>query len=226
MKLVLTPQTLPDVDSFNVIGDLAGSDKPQELVIVSGHLDSWDLATGATDDGAGVAAALGVAHVLRELKLRPKRTLRVIAWMSEEVGAVGGRAYFEANKAAVAQHAAAIESDFGAGKPLGITGYASTEGWQSLRGLRDVLTPLGATAFERSERPTGADISPLQAAGVPGFELLLDGRHYFDYHHTPADTLDKVDPRNVQRMVAVLGVLSYFLLQSPAPLPRAPLITP
>jgi len=225
MKLVLTPQTLPDVDSFNVIGDLAGSSKPEELVLLSGHLDSWDLATGALDDGAGVAAALGVVHVLRELKLRPKRSLRVVAYMSEEVGAVGGKAYFEAYKGKLAQHVAAIESDSGAGKPLGIAAYTSDASFEALKLLRDVLAPLGATALERAARPIGADISPLEAAGVPGFEPLLDGRRYFDYHHTPADTLDKVDPRNLQRMVATLGVLSYFLAETPEPPARVPALT-
>lgn len=226
MKLVLTPQTLPDVESFNVIGDLPGSEKPNELVLVSGHLDSWDLATGAIDDGAGVAAALGVAHVLRELKLRPKRTVRVVAWMSEEVGALGGKAYFEATKSQLAQHVAAIESDSGAGKPLGIAAYTTVSGLDALRALHDVLAPLGATALEQLDHSAGADIGPLNLAGVPGFEPLLDGRHYFDYHHSPADTLDKVEPKNLQRLVATLGVLTYFLADSAEPPARMPQTTP
>jgi Iap family predicted aminopeptidase len=222
MKLVLTPQTLPDADSFNVIGDLVGSEKPDEIVLVSGHLDSWDLATGAIDDGAGVAAALGVAHVLRELKVRPKRTLRVVAWMSEELGLIGGKAYFEAYKGDIAKYVAVIESDFGAGKPLGIEGYATPGTMTQLQALRDVLTPLGATVLRRSERTVGSDIGQWQAAGVPGFEAILDGRNYFDYHHTPADTLDKVDPKNLQRMVATLGVLALYLTDSPAMVERVP----
>jgi hypothetical protein len=222
MKLLLTPQSLPDVDSFNVIGDLPGAQKPDELVLISGHLDSWDLATGAIDDGAGVAAALGVAHALKELKLRPKRTLRVVAWMSEEPGVIGGRAYFEAMKTTLAQHVAVIESDFGAGRPLGIEGYATEAAMSPLRSLRDVLGAIGATALRRSERPVGADIGPWQVAGVPGFEPMLDGRHYFDYHHTPADTLDKVDPKNLQRMVATMGVLAYFLADAQQTMERVP----
>src|SRR5262249_15133440 len=107
MKLVLTPQFLPDADSHNVIADFRGSEKPDEIVLVSGHLDSWDLGTGAIDDGAGVAAAMGVAHVIKEMKLHPRRTIRVVAWMNEENGTRGSKAYFEANRANVAKHVAA-----------------------------------------------------------------------------------------------------------------------
>ncbi|MET0391423.1 MAG: M20/M25/M40 family metallo-hydrolase, partial [Polyangiales bacterium] len=222
MKLLLTPQTLPDADSFNVLGDYLGSQKPEEIVLVSGHLDSWDLATGAIDDGAGVAVAMGVAHVFKELKLKPKRTVRVVAWMSEENGAHGGRAYYDALKSQLAQHIAVIESDFGAGRPYGIEAYVPLPAMKPLVALREVLVPIGVTAQHRSDRPIGADISVWQAAGVPGFEVLVDGRHYFDYHHTPADTLDKVDPKNIQRMVATLAVLAYYLADSAEPVERMP----
>jgi carboxypeptidase Q len=224
MKLVLTPQTLPDVDSFNVLGDLVGAEKPDEIVLISGHLDSWDLATGAIDDGAGIVAAMAVAHVWRELKLRPKRTLRVVAWMSEEQGILGAKAYYDQLKADVAKHAAVIESDFGAGKPLGLEAYATPAGVGQLQALRDVLLPIGAIALRRSERPVGSDVGAWQAAGVPGFEAILDGRHYFDYHHSPADTLDKVDPKNLQRMVATLGVLAFYLADAPQLVERVPLL--
>ena len=211
MKLILTPQSLPDVDSFNVVADWVGSEKPDEVVLVSGHLDSWDLATGAIDDGAGVAAAMGVAHIFKQLNLHPKRTLRVVAWMSEENGSSGGQAYFDANKHLIDRHAAVIESDIGAGTPLGIAGYATPKTLTRLQSVRDALLTIGATVLERSDRPLGSDISQWQQAGVPGFEPLLDARHYFDYHHTAADTLDKVDPKNLRRMVATLGVLAFHL---------------
>lgn len=214
MHLVLTPQRLPDVPSFNVVGELPGSQKPQEVVLLSGHLDSWDLATGAIDDGAGVAAAMGVAHIFRVLRLRPKRSVRVVAFMSEECGAVGGQAYFESHKAELESFAAVIESDFGAGTPLGFEAYVSLQALAKLRVLSPVLAPIGATTWRRSDRPLAADISLWEVAGVPGFEPLLDGRHYFDYHHTEADTLDKVDPENLARMVAALGVLTYHLAES------------
>lgn len=225
MRLVLTPQQLPDVPSFNVVGELTGAQKPNEVVIVSGHLDSWDLGTGAVDDGTGVVAALGAVRVFRELKLRPKRSVRVIAYMSEELGAIGGRAYFEAHRAELANMRAVIETDFGAGSPLGYESYVLPEAMPKLRSLQDVLAPIGASYFRRSERPVGADIAAWEAAGVPGFETLLDSRHYFDLHHTPADTFDKVDPKNLARIVGAVGVLTYFLADSaetPAHLPALP----
>jgi carboxypeptidase Q len=222
MRLVLTPQILPEVDSSNVLGDLIGSEKPDEIVLISGHLDSWDLGSGALDDGVGVAAALGVAHVFKELKLRPKRTLRVVAWMSEENGASGARAYFDAYKPKLAQHAAVIESDFGAGRAYGLEGYAMPASLEGMQVLRDVLLPIGAGIVRRSDHPVGSDIDAWQAAGVPGFQAMLDGRHYFDYHHTAADTLDKVDPKNLQRMIATLGVLALYLTDTPAMLERLP----
>jgi carboxypeptidase Q len=217
MRLVLTPEQQPDVPSFNVVGELTGAQKPNEVVIVSGHLDSWDLGTGAVDDGTGVVAAIGAVRVLRELKLRPKRSVRVIAYMSEEAGAIGGRAYFEAHRGELANMRAVIETDFGAGSPLGFEAYALPEAMPKLRALQDVLAPIGATYFRRSERPVGADIAAWEAAGVPGFETLLDSRHYFDLHHTPADTLDKVDPKNLARIVSAVAVLTYHLAETPDP---------
>lgn len=222
MQLVLTPQTLPDVPSFNVVGELTGSQKPNEVVLVGGHLDSWDLATGATDDGTGVMASLGAMHVFRELKLRPKRSVRVVLFMSEEAGAIGGKAYFEAHRDQVANFRGVIETDFGAGRPVGFEAYALPEALQKLRVLQDVLAPVGAGYFRRSERPVAADINAWQVAGVPGFETLLDARHYFDVHHTAADTLDKVDPQNLARTVAAVGVLAYFLADNPETLAHLP----
>jgi Zn-dependent M28 family amino/carboxypeptidase len=156
-------------------------------------------------------------RVLRELKLRPKRSVRVIAYMSEEAGAIGGRAYFEAHRGELANMRAVIETDFGAGSPLGFEAYALPEAMPKLRALQDVLAPIGATYFRRSERPVGADIAAWEAAGVPGFETLLDSRHYFDLHHTPADTLDKVDPQNLARIVSAVAVLTYHLAETPDP---------
>jgi carboxypeptidase Q len=213
LKLVLTPRSLPDVDSHNVIADLTGREKPEEIVIVSGHLDSWDLGTGAIDDGAGVAAAMGVAHVLRELGLRPRRTIRVVAWMSEEIGGAGAAAYFAANQANIARHAAVIESDNGAGRPLGFAARITAGSVAKLQPVRDALFPIGATVIDRVDAPRGADITDLQYAGIPGFEPLLDSRRNFDYHHTAADNLDKVDPANLRRIVASMAVLSYYLAE-------------
>ncbi|HYM34474.1 MAG TPA: M20/M25/M40 family metallo-hydrolase, partial [Steroidobacteraceae bacterium] len=222
LKLILTPQQLPDVDSHNVIADFVGSEKPDEIVLVSGHLDSWDLATGAIDDGAGVAAAMGVAHVIKELKLKPKRTIRVVAWMAEENSGAGAQAYFAANESLANKHAAVIEADTGAGKPLGLSAHVAPKAVAALQPVIDALMPIGASAIERREREVGSDIGQMQDAGVPGFEPLFDVRHYFDYHHTPADTLDKVDPKNLQRIVATMAVLAYFIADMPEQLERIP----
>src|SRR5207302_10941304 len=119
IHLTLTPQQLPDVTAYNVIADLKGSEHPEQIVVVSGHLDSWDLGTGAIDDAAGVVVAMEAAQLLHKLNLHPKRTLRVIAWMNEEMGATGSEAYAKSHEAEVANHFAAIESDLGAEHPLG-----------------------------------------------------------------------------------------------------------
>lgn len=220
LHLVLTPQTLPDADSFNVIGDLVGSDKPDEIVVVSGHLDSWDLGTGAHDDAAGVATAMASAAVMRQLKLTPRRTLRVIAWANEENGTRGAKAYFEAQQAALEQHVAAVESDMGGGRPIGVYANVDTATLPLLKPLNEALLPIGAPIAEWRATPTGADIGPLGLAGVPNFAPLVDGQTYFDYHHTPADTFDKIDREQLRYQSAVMATLSWWLANREEPLPR------
>ena len=222
MHLTLTPQTLPDADSFNVIGDLPGGDKAADMVLVSGHLDSWDLAQGATDDGTGVMAAMGVAEVLHRLGLKPRRTVRVVAWMNEENGQRGEKAYFEAVKSNIAHQFAAIESDGGAGHPLGLLTSIAQEDVASFEALKTVLRSLGAPIIDRRSRLGSGDLSLLEDAGVPSFEPLVDTRSYFNYHHTAADTLDKVDPAELKRQVAVLAVLTWYLAEMPQELKRVP----
>lgn len=222
MHLLLTPQLLPDADSHNVLADWPGREKPDEVVLVSGHLDSWDLGTGAIDDGVGVTTAMGVVQVLQSLQLHPRRSIRVVAWMNEENGGRGGRAYFEQYKDRLATQSAAIESDSGAGRAMGIYASVAPSTVSLLQPVVQALAPLGAGVIERRDGEVGADISPLQKAGVPGFAPLLDVRHYFDYHHTAADTLDKVDPEDTRRQVATMAVLAYYLAEMPEPLPRSP----
>jgi len=214
--------TLPDADSHNVLADLPGRDKADEVVLVSGHLDSWDLAQGAIDDGAGVAAAMGAVQVLKSLRLKPRRTVRVVAWMNEENGSGGSKAYFAVAKDHIEQQIAAIESDSGAGQPLGVIASVTRESEEQLKPVTAALQPIGATALDRRDGEVGADIDPLQQAGVPGFAPLVDTREYFWYHHTAADTLDKVKPENLRRQVAVLAVLAYYLAEMPEPLARVP----
>jgi hypothetical protein len=222
LHLLLTPQTFPDADSHNVLADLRGSDKPDEVVLVSGHLDSWDLAQGAIDDGGGVTAAMGAVQLLKSLGLQGRRTIRVVAWMNEENGSGGSKAYFAANKDHLELQSAVIESDSGSGHPLGLIASVTPETLPLLAPVTAALEPIGATALERRDGEVGADIAPLQEAGVPGFAPLVDTREYFFYHHTAADTLDKIKPEEFRRQVATMAVLAYYLAQLPEPLPRVP----
>jgi Zn-dependent M28 family amino/carboxypeptidase len=219
MHLVLTPQTLPDEPSFNVVADLKGSEQPEQIVIVSGHLDSWDLGRGAIDDGAGIAMAMQAAQILKQLGLRPKRTIRIIAWMNEENGLAGGRGYFEAHKAEMASHFAAIEADLGAGHPTGFSASGKPEVLTLMQPLAAILQSQGA-GVTRAADETGSDIGPLRLAGVPTFDPIQDARTYFNYHHTAADTLDKVNPKELQENCAVIAALAYTLANMPQTLPR------
>ena len=219
MHLVLTPQTLPDAVSYNVIADLKGSEHPEQIVIVSGHLDSWDLGRGAIDDGAGVVVAMQTAQLLKQLKLRPQRTIRVIAWMNEENGQMGARTYAQDHKDDFANHFAAIECDLGAGHPLGFYAQGKPELLTVLQPLATILQSQGA-GVTRMVDETGTDVAPLGEAGVPTFAPIQDSRTYFNYHHTAADTLDKVNPKELQENCAVVAALAYTLASMPQTLPR------
>lgn len=225
LHLVLTPKLLPEVDSYNVIADLKGSLYPEQAVVVSGHLDSWDLGTGALDDAAGVAVAMETAQILKQLNLQPERTIRVVAWMAEEIGIFGGKAYAKQHAAEMGNHFAAIETDLGAGRPLGINVCCDGASLKILQPIANVLETSGAGVLRSSEE-TGADIIPLKVAGVPTFSPIQDLRKYFDYHHTAADTLDKIDPHELQENVAVVAVLAYALATMQAELPREPQSAP
>jgi len=220
MHLTLTPQKLPDVTSYNVIADLKGSEHPEQIVVVSGHLDSWDLGTGAIDDGAGVVVAMEAAEILQKLQLRPKRTLRVIAWMDEESGSAGSEAYTKNHTNDFPRHVAAIESDSGAAHPLGFSVRMSAPAAELLRPVTNVLESFGATALQPSPYPPGADIATMSENGVPALGLEQDGRTYFDYHHSAADTLDKVVPAELRENAAAMAVMAYALTNMRDPLPR------
>ena len=219
MHLVLTPQQLPDAVSYNVIGDLKGSEHPEQVVIVSGHLDSWDLGTGAIDDGAGVAVAMAAAHLVRQLGLHPRRTIRVVAWMNEENGLRGGATYAQDHSGEIANHFAAIETDGGAGHPLGIYMAGKRELKDFLKPVAKVLAASGAGILD-SREDVGADIESLRKRGVPNFSPIQDSRFYFNYHHSAADTLDKIVPRELAENAAINAVLAYALANLARPLPR------
>lgn len=220
MKLTLTPQILPDADSFNVIADWPGTDKADEVVIVSGHLDSWDLATGANDDATGIASSMAVIETLKRLDYRPRRTIRMIAWANEENGGRGAQAYLDANKANVGRHFAAIESDGGSGRPFGMRSSAPQPANKLFAPLQAVLEPIGAGALQRADALSTGDLRGLELAGVPSFTPLIDGSDYFHYHHTAADTLDKVDPQNLKRHVALMTSLTWYLANLEQPIGR------
>ena len=221
MHLTLTPQMLPDADSFNVIADFPGTDKPEDIVIVSGHLDSWDLATGANDDATGVASAMAVIDTLKKLNFKPRRTIRVIAWMNEENGGRGAQVYLDANKAIAEKHFAAIENDEGSGRVFGMRTSVGVEAMQQFAGLRAALLPMGAAALQRADALGTGDLHGLEAAGVPSFAPLIDESTYFNYHHTPADTLDKVKPEDLRRHVAVMALTAWYLANMEQPIGRA-----
>jgi len=221
MRLVLTPKILPDADSFNVIADWPGTDKADEIVIVSGHLDSWDLATGAHDDAAGVASAMAVFETLKTLDYRPRRTIRMIAWMNEENGTRGARGYLDAHGANAGKHVGAIESDNGAGRPFGLRASVPASASGLFAPLQAALQPIGAGVFQRLDALSTGDLSGLERAGVPSFAPLVDTSTYFNYHHTAADTLDKLDPDNLRRHVAVMSATAWFLANVEEPVGRA-----
>lgn len=220
LRLVLTPKTLPDTTSYNVIADLKGSERPDEVVIVSGHLDSWDLGTGALDDACGVAVSMQVPFLLKQLNLRPRRTIRVIAYMNEENGLVGGTEYAREEAPNIAKHFAAIESDLGASHPLGILFTGRSEVGAALTPIAGVLREQGAALVQAQPGGVGADIGPLTRAGVPSFAPYFDTRTYFNYHHTAADTFDKIVPKHLAETGSLMAVLAYGLANLEQPLPR------
>jgi hypothetical protein len=225
MHLVLTPQELPDTTGYNVIADIKGSEHPEQVVVVSGHLDSWDLGTGAIDDGAGVVVSMEALHLIKQLGLRPKRTVRLVAWVEEESGSGGSIAYGKDHAVEMNNHFASIETDSGAGHPVGIYSDGPSEILTLLQPIATILQSGGAGVLRSSEE-TGADTAVLHAGGVPGFAPIQEASTYFHYHHTPADTFDKVDLNNLRENSAVIAVLTYALANSQQPLPRVPKSVP
>ena len=219
MRLVLTPQMLPKVESYNIIADWKGATHPEQIVIVSGHLDSWDLGTGAIDDGAGVVVAMQAIHLLKTLGIHPQRTVRFVAWMDEEQGSEGAQTYVAEHAAELGNHVGVLESDLGAGHPTGVmfTGKPELQEW--LRPVARVLQPIGAASVERAAE-VGEDISFINNRGVPGFSPDQDSRFYFNYHHTAADTFDKVSERELAENAAVMTVVAYALADASQAAPR------
>ena len=226
VRFHLGARLLPDVPSANVVADLPGRERKEEIVLIAAHLDSWDLGTGALDDGAGVAMVMESLRLLKSLGLNPRRTVRGVLYMNEENGMKGGAGYAQAHAAELARHVAALEADTGAGPALGLTARVGPGGAATLGSILSLLAPIGAGRLVESGTG-GADITPLGGAGVPLLGLDLDYSRYFDWHHTAGDTLDKVDPRALAQATATMAAVAYVLADMPEPLARAaPLQSP
>jgi len=229
VELSMESRMLPDVESFNLVAEIQGREKPDEVVVMGGHFDSWDVGQGAHDDGAACIAAWQALNVLRKLGLTPRRTLRVVLWTNEENGLRGARAYRDFLGDAVSTHVAAIEMDGGAERPVGFglglrSGLVDApdalydEALVTLGQIGALLSGIDASEITRGGG--GADIGPLMAEGVPGLDLRTVGEHYFDWHHTEADTLDKVDPDNFRRSMTLLAVMGFVLADMPGTIPK------
>ena len=220
IHLTLSPQTLPSETSYNVIADWRGSENPEQVVVVSGHLDSWDLGTGAIDDGAGIVTAMETIQLLKTLNIHPRRTIRFIAWMNEEFGASGAASYGNEHAAEFRNHVAAMESDLGCDHPTGL--YLSDPALEAfLAPVSEALKPIGAGVLTTVDEIPSEDLAPMMAAGVPSLAPIQDLRSYFNYHHTAADTLDKVDPQHLGENAAVIAVAAYALADAKKPIPRS-----
>ena len=219
VKLVLGCRILPDADSFNVVGELRGREKPDEVVLLGAHLDSWDLATGATDDAAGVGIVMEAGRLIAKLGTAPRRTLRVVLFMNEENGLAGGKAYAVAHDAELRKHQAALEADSGAGAPQAVQLHAGEGAARLLRPWLEPLSTLGLSEPVEGEAG-GADLSPQGPWGVPMLSIQQDTSRYFETHHSYADTLDKVPPEALARTAAAVAVVAYALAEMPETLPR------
>lgn len=218
VRVRMGARTLPDVESRNLVGELRGREFPEQVVVIGGHIDSWDVGTGAMDDAGGVVVAWEAVRLLRELGLQPRRTIRVVGWTNEENGLRGGNAYRDRHRATLVDHVAAIESDGGVFRPIGFGFTGSDSARVLLRQVVGLLRRIGADSLAPSGG--GADIGPIMAEGVPGISHNVDGTRYFWYHHSHADTVDKLDPREVAMNVAAMAVVAYVIADMPERLPR------
>ncbi len=211
LHLEMNAQMLPDAQSANVIGEIRGSEKPDEVVVIGGHIDSWDVGQGAQDDGTGIVTCMQAAAIIQRLGLKPRRTIRVVLFTNEENGGAGGEAYRRWAGDAVSKHVAAIEMDGGGEKPAGF-GVSSKLTAQAAD-IGHLLDRIGAGTMTTGGG--GADIGPIVNAGVPGLALRTVGTHYFDWHHTQSDTVDKVNAEDLRLNTAAMAVMAYVLADMP-----------
>lgn len=221
VRLSMEAHLLPDADSANIVAEIRGREKPEEIVVVSGHFDSWDVGAGATDDGGGAIAAWEVARLLKTLKLRPRRTIRVVLFTNEENGLRGGYDYRDRYRATLSDHVLMIESDAGVFAPLGFGFSGNDAARAQVAAIARLLAPIGATRIGASGG--GADIGPsVQAARIPAMSLDVDGGKYFLIHHTDADTVDKIDPTELARCAAAMTAMAYVVADMPVRLGETP----
>jgi carboxypeptidase Q len=218
VRLKMEAETLPDAISHNVVAEIVGSEYPDEVVVFGGHIDSWDVGTGAMDDAGGCVVSWDVLRMMNQLGLRPKRTMRVVLWTNEENGIRGGAAYRDRYLDTLDDHVLAIESDGGVFQPLAFGFTGSHEAFAQLKTMEPLFTGMGGMEIRRGGG--GADIAPIMREGVPGMGLLVDGRKYFEYHHTHADTIDKLDPLEVNQSKAVMAIMAYVIADRDVRLPR------
>jgi hypothetical protein len=209
VHLKLTPQTFPDVESANVVGEITGSEKPNEIIVAGGHLDAWDKGQGAHDDGGGCMQAIEVVNLLKKMGVKPKRTIRAVMFMNEENGVRGGKAYPVAAERNGEKHIAALESDAGSHTPRGFNVKGDSILLQKVLRWKPLFEMLDAGKINIGY--AGVDIDPLVATGVPGFGLVPDSHRYFDYHHSDNDTFDKVHPREIEMGAIVEALLSWLI---------------
>jgi carboxypeptidase Q len=218
LTLRMGARMLPDAPSRNVVAEIVGREKPDEVVVVGGHIDSWDVGQGAMDDGGGAVGAWEAVRLMKRLNLRPRRTVRVVLWTAEENGGAGGLAYAASQAGQYGKHVLAIESDNGVFNPKGIVLAASDSTAAIVQQVAGLLQPVNATGVQRVPESPAADITPLSEQGVPTMELDVDSSRYFWYHHSEGDMLDKLDPAEMARCVAVMAVMAYVVADLPEPL--------
>ena len=215
VRLSMDARMLPDAESANVIGEIVGREHPEEVVVLGCHFDSWDVGTGATDDGGGCIASWEAVRLMKKLGLRPRRTVRAVLFTNEENGLRGGLGYRDQHKAELANHVLMIETDGGVFRPLGFGFSGNDRARETVNAVASLLAGIGATRIGASGG--GADIGPsVQAGNVPSMSLDVDGALYFTIHHTHADTVDKIEPTDIARCVAALAVMSYVVADLPA----------
>lgn len=209
IRMTLSPKDTGEKPSGNVIGEIVGTDSSEEIILISGHLDSWDLGTGAIDDGAGIGISAGAAKVIIDSGLKPKRTIRVVAYGAEEIGLLGGFAYRDKYKADLKNHMMATESDFGAVAPYEVH-YNWTEGREDMEALAKLL----GLPLIKKDTTGGPDIGPIKREGVPAMRLQQDGTDYFDLHHTPDDTFDKISSEDMAKNTAAFAAMAWITANS------------